>query len=205
MKFFPRSIGLFLILIFLTAFAFALCGDGVLDSDEQCDTTDFGFTTCEKLDEGYIGGELTCNSDCTLNTVSCYSNIDSNIPSIIEPTDYCGDGIIQQNEQCDKTNLGEKNCESLGYASGELNCNSRCLYDVKNCQTAAQVAAQIEQDKINSQKNKSFVQIAVEFAKGPEGIIVAIIIIAVIIFVSVGKLREQNEEKERKEIISKIR
>lgn len=49
-----------------------VCGNAVLDADhgEECDATDFGGLTC--LDVGLcVGGVLTCNADCTLNTIAC--------------------------------------------------------------------------------------------------------------------------------------
>ncbi len=54
------------------------CGDGTLDSGEQCEWSLPITETCE--DRGYTGGFLTCDQDCQLDPVSCFN---------------CGDGQCQ--------------------------------------------------------------------------------------------------------------
>jgi len=49
--------------------ACAFCGDGVVDSGEDCDYPDLNGQTCQTL--GYDSGDLTCNADCTFNTEGC--------------------------------------------------------------------------------------------------------------------------------------
>lgn len=79
-----RSI--FLLIIFLPTLPFAAsavtvelvgtvpgCGDGVIVSGEQCDTSDFGGTSCSSL--GFSGGALSCTSSCTINTSACAGSI----------------------------------------------------------------------------------------------------------------------------------
>jgi len=53
-----------------------VCGDGIRVGEEECDTNDFGGETCESLE--YARGTLTCNSNCTFNTVSCVPDTPSN-------------------------------------------------------------------------------------------------------------------------------
>ncbi len=51
----------------------------------------------------------------------------------------CGNGIIEEGEQCDGTNLGGNSCASLGYVKGGvLRCYppgnaQECIYDVSGC------------------------------------------------------------------------
>ncbi len=46
------------------------CGDGVRQLAEQCDTEDFGPSTCQT--EGrFIGGQLICTAVCTIETTQC--------------------------------------------------------------------------------------------------------------------------------------
>ncbi len=45
----------------------------------------------------------------------------------------CGDGVIQEGEQCDGTNYGGSTCSSLGFVSGNLSCSSACTTDTSNC------------------------------------------------------------------------
>jgi hypothetical protein len=49
----------------------SLCGNGNIDSGEECDGSNLGGQTCAS--RGYAGGTLTCNSNCTFNTSQCTS------------------------------------------------------------------------------------------------------------------------------------
>ena len=46
-----------------------LCGDGVIDTGEQCDGSALNNKTCALL--GYTGGTLTCSASCTFDTTAC--------------------------------------------------------------------------------------------------------------------------------------
>ncbi|MFA5247987.1 MAG: hypothetical protein WC415_01940 [Patescibacteria group bacterium] len=48
-----------------------VCGNGIIETDEQCDGGDFGGKTCASL--GYSSGSLSCRADCSLNTSGCSS------------------------------------------------------------------------------------------------------------------------------------
>ncbi|MBU1070732.1 hypothetical protein KJ975_14310 [Myxococcota bacterium] len=63
-----------------------VCGDGRMDSAEACDGTDLGDQTCVSL--GFSGGILSCNGDCSLNTLSCTSGA-------------CGNGVLDAGETCE--------------------------------------------------------------------------------------------------------
>jgi hypothetical protein len=45
------------------------CGDGVINSNEQCDTLNLGGKTCASA--GFSGGTLACTGSCTLDTSGC--------------------------------------------------------------------------------------------------------------------------------------
>jgi len=45
----------------------------------------------------------------------------------------CGNGLIDEGEQCDGQNLGGETCRSLGEGDGELKCGPACLFDVSMC------------------------------------------------------------------------
>ena len=47
------------------------CGNGVIDSGEDCDGANLNGQTC--MSRGYVSGTLTCNADCTFNTSNCVS------------------------------------------------------------------------------------------------------------------------------------
>lgn len=42
------------------------------------------------------------------------------------PSETCGDGIVDRSETCDGSNLGNATCESLGFGPGTLACSSDC-------------------------------------------------------------------------------
>lgn len=46
-----------------------LCGNGVIDVEEQCDGEELDGSSCEA--QSYLGGELSCNENCQFDTSSC--------------------------------------------------------------------------------------------------------------------------------------
>src|SRR3989344_8059139 len=66
------------------------CGDGSIDSGEECDTANLGSQTCSLL--GFNGGDLLGTDACQLDTSSCHSSeiCDNGNPL----TDSNGNGII---------------------------------------------------------------------------------------------------------------
>ncbi len=78
-----RYISIFLtaLLALLSGFAYAsvqeastassLCGNGLIDSGEECDGSNLAGWTCKK--RGFSRGSLSCNPGCTLNTSLCVS------------------------------------------------------------------------------------------------------------------------------------
>jgi hypothetical protein len=49
------------------------CGDGIVASGEQCDTTNMSGSSCPSL--GFAGGVLSCTLSCTFNTSACTSGV----------------------------------------------------------------------------------------------------------------------------------
>lgn len=99
------------------------CGDGVRDPWESCDGTDLGDQSCEG--QGFSGGTLSCNNDCEFVLDQCHDGT-------------CGNGVWEPNgaEECDYPEMGQGSCESLGYQSGQLQCNLNCTYDTSGCTNA---------------------------------------------------------------------
>ncbi len=50
----------------------AKCGNNILDSGEQCDSLDLNAKNCTDVGS-FAGGELSCSSDCTFDTTSCFT------------------------------------------------------------------------------------------------------------------------------------
>ena len=45
------------------------CGNGIIESGEQCDTNDFGELVCQMF--GYASGQLICSKTCDLGFLNC--------------------------------------------------------------------------------------------------------------------------------------
>ncbi|MGC4120806.1 MAG: lamin tail domain-containing protein [Myxococcales bacterium] len=68
------------------------CGNGTLDSGEQCDGSAMGGATCVSLNQGFTGGTLTCNAGCTYNTSQCTTTGASCTPSQVVISQVYGGG-----------------------------------------------------------------------------------------------------------------
>ncbi len=97
------------------------CGDGIIESGEQCDSDDLGGQTCES--RGYAAGQLRCTSGCRFDESLCTNEVPST----------CGNGIIESGEQCDGQDFGSETCESMGFDGGTLGCTSECMIDTAGC------------------------------------------------------------------------
>ena len=49
------------------------------------------------------------------------------------PAEFCGDGIIQDGEACDRSELGGATCGGLGLGTGTVACTSDCTLDTSAC------------------------------------------------------------------------
>ncbi len=115
-----------------------MCGNGILDPNEECEGDDLDAQTCESF--GYDGGQLGCTADCSYDTSQC------NAAAI------CGDGQIdadkgescdcgQQGSNCTPAQLGGVSCinfdspKGVPFGGGTLTCNSpsACSYDISAC------------------------------------------------------------------------
>jgi hypothetical protein len=98
----------------------AVCGDGLVGGDENCDGTNLDGMDC--IQQGFEGGELACDADCRhFDTSACFFF-------------FCGNGTIQGDEICDGTATGAATCLTEGFESGTLSCNSNCsAFDTSTC------------------------------------------------------------------------
>ncbi len=102
-----------------------MCGDGVQNLGEVCDSFDFGNATCQNL--GFSGGTLSCSVDCqNLITSACTGS--GTLTS-------CGNGVLDPGETCDGLTMNGATCETVGnFAGGALSCRSDCAgYDTSGC------------------------------------------------------------------------
>lgn len=53
---------------------------------------------------------------------------------MVEPTEFCGNDIVENDEVCDGTDVGKSSCQSLGFETGDLGCTANCGgYDLTPC------------------------------------------------------------------------
>ncbi|MGC4116074.1 MAG: hypothetical protein QM765_16115 [Myxococcales bacterium] len=96
------------------------CGNGTVNTGEQCDGANLDNKTCQDL--GFAGGgTLSCSAGCQFVTTLCIG------------ASTCGNGNIDSNEECDKTNLNSKTCVTEGFTAGVLTCNADCTLNKSGC------------------------------------------------------------------------
>ena len=105
------------------------CGNGIVDSGESCDLTKFAGnkTACAQWDASYVSGNVSCNTDCSINYDNCVTG---------EPV--CGDGTLDGDEDCDGTKFknNRNSCNTLYpdlYSGGQVTCTDACTYNTSTC------------------------------------------------------------------------
>jgi cysteine-rich repeat protein len=98
----------------------SICGNGSIETGEECDLGALGDATCESL--GYAGGLLACDSLCSFDKSAC-----------VEAA--CGNGVIDGDEACDGASLGPSDCVTEGFVDGELRCGADCELDTSACRS----------------------------------------------------------------------
>lgn len=104
----------------------AVCGNGVRETGEVCDGTQFlPGASCATIGD-FIGGELACSGTCTFDQSDCYASV-------------CGDGIVTEGlETCEEGVALTATCETLGFApdvpGAEVSCDTAaCQADTSLC------------------------------------------------------------------------
>jgi len=97
-----------------------VCGNGRMESPEECDGADFDGLTCTSF--GYTGGALACSEGCRIEVSDCTGG------------GVCGDNAVNAlGEECDGQDLLGLGCQSLGLGDGILGCDSECRLDTSQC------------------------------------------------------------------------
>jgi hypothetical protein len=96
------------------------CGNGNIDSGEECDGSELGGKSCSSF--GYTEGTLSCDTNCNFDKNDCRNA-------------ECGNNKVESGETCDGGDLNGASCESQGYKRGTLACYSDCYnFDVSGCE-----------------------------------------------------------------------
>lgn len=69
-----------------------------------------------------------------------FANAADSKPDSVKARGYCGDGVINGNEDCDGNDLKIRSCKVLNGGEGELKCQSNCVYDISSCNNATTLA-----------------------------------------------------------------
>jgi hypothetical protein len=108
-----------------------VCDNGILEVGEECDTLDFGLSTCSSF--GHESGRLNCTSSCTIDSSSCCQF------RCQEGTAFCqGDMLLT----CTLTSQSgcfdwiETNCTTSEGSCEEPVTGAQCFYGCQNmCDT----------------------------------------------------------------------
>jgi cysteine-rich repeat protein len=80
------------------------CGNNVLEAGEECDGAELGGQSCRQL--GFSYGELSCSSNCVLDTSNCVRTGCGN--GVVDPREQCDDGNKVSGDGCDQYCMLEK-------------------------------------------------------------------------------------------------
>jgi hypothetical protein len=114
-----------------------VCGDGVIDDGEACDGDAFGDATC--VSEGFVGGELSCDDTCKIDTSACVGELMCNDAAVMDPGCAVGDASSCACQGCvldgmctleDDCVCGE--CADDGFCGDPENCNDDGMCDPYN-------------------------------------------------------------------------
>jgi hypothetical protein len=96
-------------------------------------------STCDYNDMG--GGIYSCQEGdgrtMTWDTNTCTMSVQTyhfSTYAVIMQAGYCGDGMVNGEEQCDTGNLNSQDCSMRGYIQGELACTAECTFDTSGCE-----------------------------------------------------------------------
>lgn len=90
-----------------------VCGNGVIETGEQCEGSNFQGLTCNSY--GFQFGYLQC-VNCQIVTNACFNPIPGG------PDFFCGNGLLEAGEQCDDGNI----------FNGD-GCSSGCRIEYPDC------------------------------------------------------------------------
>ena len=109
----------------------AVCQNGNLEEDEDCDGTLFkgGKTACKDWNSTYKSGDVKCSSTCKID----YSGCSTKEPAV------CQNGNLEEDENCDGTLFkgGKTACKDWdsSYKAGNVKCSDTCTIDYSDCKT----------------------------------------------------------------------
>lgn len=77
------------------------------------------------------------------------ASITSNVNATVKIS-VCGNGIVENGEDCENGNLQSRTCSSLGYSSGNLTCDISCSFDTSSCAAPTINPGSVSPDNMSS-------------------------------------------------------
>jgi len=113
-----------------------LNGTGVCIKDEELSSIDEISGTCKGTNEVWVPYNSSNKGyNCSLvNNDTQYKISGLKHSGIKEQETYCGDGIVNGNEECEIGNI-PKSCGDYGFNAGSLSCTASCTIDSSGCYT----------------------------------------------------------------------
>jgi cysteine-rich repeat protein len=81
----------------------------------------------------------------------------------------CGDGSLDNGEQCDGSNLGGASCASLGYSGGTLSCTTACAFNTSGCTSANQAPTAPNVNAPSSTTTGTATSVSITLGTDPDG------------------------------------
>ncbi|MBN2723740.1 MAG: SBBP repeat-containing protein [Deltaproteobacteria bacterium] len=97
-----------------------LCGNGEIDTGEECDSDNLnGKTDCSQFGDYKPSETVSCTQTCSYDLSEC----------VLES---CGNGIVDEGEECEVEDIGDITCVSEGFYAGQIQCTN-CRINTSNC------------------------------------------------------------------------
>jgi hypothetical protein len=106
--------------------ASAGCPDDTPPVDTTTSDTETGTSTTSV-------GPTTIDPDTTGTTTMMEDTTITGESTSTGPGAECGNGMVEGDEDCDGTDLGDADCESEGFDGGRLACDDGCVFDTSAC------------------------------------------------------------------------
>ena len=104
------------------------CGNGIVNSGEQCDGTNLSGQTC--VSQGFTSGTLLCNSNCQFNTTQCSTTIGNGVCDAGETCAQEPTACQGHQATCSSGNICiSGSCQST---SGGVGCTNYCISLLNN-------------------------------------------------------------------------
>jgi len=101
---------------------------GGAKSNDYCVDTNSQMEYWCAIASSYNEQYITIDSDSSLCEFGCLDGACKRASD-----QYCGDGKKNNDEQCDKTDLGGMTCATKGFDGGQLACSANCIFDTSGC------------------------------------------------------------------------